>query len=1088
VLGPKFALRKNGKVGLQVPEHSRRKWLKIEGKKSAPSGESGKIFPRKGKTGARCGCQDDLDIPASGKTTYQRSYGVQFPDTYRLDPNSPDPLAAGGYVPYDAKPVRNSFPIPSTPPHPPEILGQQKEESGDIKNAIDNDHSFDFVLSPKATIMNKKKTLCALVLPFLAVVLSLPAARPFPHNEKSGDLPVDPAVEWGTLENGIRYAILPWEDPPDRLSLRLLVEAGSFHETERQKGLAHLIEHMAFNGTENFSAGEMVEYFQRLGMAFGPDTNAHTGWKETVYKLELPEAEGKILERGLTLLRDYADGMLLEREEIEKEKGVVLSELRDRDTPAYQAYVDELKFAAPQARLSERFPIGDADVIRMSKRQDLVDFYRKWYIPDRMVLVGVGDIDPDRLLEKFRQYFGDMQNPDTLPKEPANGTLETGEERFRLYSNSELPRDTVGVYARRSIEPRADTLSRRLTQEKRNIANAILSRRLERLSKKEDVPITGGSGYDYRWMEFIRYTGLSLSTRSADWREALDLGMRELKTMKEHGVTAIELKEAVANRVNALEESAHRAATRKSRDLSNALVQSVRNNRVFIAPDDLRDLLVPKLEAVSPQSAAEVFRKAWNTSDRLVYVSGNFAREVEDSYSTAKALPAREPDAGISAEFAYTEFGETGKVVKDHYHKDLSIRQLTFANGVRLNLKQTDFEANTVRVGVSFGHGGIDVPPDQPGLRMLAQQTFLAGGLGEHTEDQLKQLLAGKTVSSSFSVAGDFFQLNGTTSGEDLRLQLQVLAAYLTDPAFREEGRRVFLRQLDALYTRLEHNPMGVLQDKAARYLAGGDYRFGFPERSELEARTMNEVREWMANALRKGYLEIAVVGDFSNEKAVIEMVQSTFGAIPERNNTYERMASVRDVTFPAQREKRVYSYASKSNRAVTTVNWGTTGQTDIEKVRRLSLLARVFSDRMRVQIREAIGEAYSPYAFNNSSEVYPDYGYLRALVPVDPAQTNRIEKILFQIADDLVEKGLSEDELVRAVEPVKNQIEEYRRTNAYWLNSVLLRAQAQPQRLAWARSFAAFWDSVKVQDLEKLADEYLVPDNAIPVQVVPRS
>lgn len=936
--------------------------------------------------------------------------------------------------------------------------------------------------------MNKQKTLFALILLFPLILSTAPAARPFPHEAEGSDLPADPAVEWGTLSNGIRYAILPWDEPPGRLSLRLLVEAGSFHETDRQKGLAHLIEHMAFNGTENFSAGEMVEYFQRLGMAFGPDTNAHTGWKETVYKLELPEAEGEVLEQGLTLLRDYADGMLLEEEEIEKEKGVVLSELRDRDTPSYRAYVDELEFAAPASRFAERLPIGDADVIRMCTRQDLVDYYEKWYIPNRMVLIGVGDIDPDALLERFRQYFGDMENPDKLPEEPENGALATGEERFRLYSNAELPRDSVGVYARRAIEPRPDTLANRVAQMERGVANAALSRRLERLSKKENAPITGGSGYDYRWMEFIRYTGLSLSTRTEDWRGALDLGMRELKTAREYGFTEAEIKEAVANRINALEEAARRAETRKSRDLSSALVRSVRDNRVFLSPAARRDRLVPALEEFTPDSVATAFREAWDTEDRLVYVSGNFAREVDESFAKARELPAREPEEATAAEFAYTAFGDPSDVVKTNYHEDLEIRQVKFGNGVKLNLKQTDFEANTIRVGVSFGHGGVDVPEEKPGLRLLAQQTFLAGGLGEHTEDALKQLLAGKTLSRGFSVEGDFFQLSGTTSEEDLLRQLQVLAAYVTDPAFREEGRRVFLRQLDALYTQLQRDPMGILQDKAAHYLAGGDPRFGFPEREELEARTMEEVRAWMTEALARGYLEIAVVGDFADPDAVIELVRSTFGALPERKAEYERRPGLREVAFPSGAERKTYSYVTTGNRAVTTVNWGTTGQTDIGKVRRLSLLARVFSDRMRVQIREAIGEAYSPYAYNNSSEVYPEYGYIRALVGVDPEQTDQIEEILFDIAEDLVANGISEDELVRAVEPVKNRIEEYRRSNGYWLNSVLQRAQAQPARLEWARSFADFWDTVEPAELEALAERYLLPDNAVPVRVVPRS
>lgn len=942
-------------------------------------------------------------------------------------------------------------------------------------------------------MMNKKKTrslphLCILLVGMAALWPHLAGAqlRPFAH--EASDLPPDASVEFGVMDNGIRYAIMPWSEPPGRLSVRLLVEAGSYHETERQKGLAHLIEHMAFNGTRHFSAGEMVEYFQRLGMAFGPDTNAHTGFKETVYKLELPEAGGEVLEQGLLLLRDYADGMLLETEEIEKEKGVVLSELRDRDTPGYRAFVDEMEFSLPQARISGRMPIGDADVIRMATRQDLVDFYEKWYTPDRMVLVGVGDLEPEELLGKFREYFGDMEAVEASVPDPDPGALEPVDRRARLYSNAELGADEAGIYCRRRIEPVVDTLADRLERERMQLANAMMSRRFERLSKEAGVPLTGGQAYDYRWMQFARFTGLSLDTRSETWREALKLGTRELKKARQYGFSEAEFAEARANRLNALEESARRASTRKSRNLSSALVRSIRGDKVFMDPQTQRDLMVPELEALSVEDAESSFVEAWEPEERLIYIKGNFARPVEAAFAEAQAVEVEPPDLAAVAEFGYTDFGEPADIVREETAEDLGIRQLVLSNGVRLNLKQTDFEANTIRIGISFGHGNLLEPPQQPGLSFFADNTFLAGGLGKHSADELKQLTAGRTVSTGFGVEGDYFRMTGTTNEEDLLLQLQILAAYLSDPGYRPEARRVLLRQLDGLYTRLQSDPMMVLQDRVEKALSGGDPRFGFPERADLEARTLDELAAWMDPALREGYLEVAVVGDFGSEEAVVEAVSRTLGALPRRSGRYVVREGARDVTIPQTLESREFRYTTQSNRALTTVNWPTTGQVDIKEVRRLSLLASVVSDRMRVRIREEIGEAYSPYAYNRSSEVYPEFGYLRALVGVDPEMSGTIEDILMDIAADLRENGVGEDELVRAVEPVKNRIEEYRRTNGYWLNSVLQRAQSQPERLEWARSFADFWDTVTVEELDRLAERYLLEEAAIPVRVLPRS
>ena len=201
------------------------------------------------------------------------------------------------------------------------------------------------------------------------------ATFPGPFSHEVTDLPPDPNAVWGQLDNGMKYAILPHDEPPGRISLRLLVDAGSLNESEAQRGLAHFLEHMAFNGTTHFAPDEMVEYFQRIGMAFGADTNAHTGFDETVYKIELPENSATYLKEGLKVLRDYADGMLLLDEEIEKERGVILAEKRSRDSVGFRTFEAYWDFIFPQSIISKRLPIGLEDVISTAPRAEFLDFF-----------------------------------------------------------------------------------------------------------------------------------------------------------------------------------------------------------------------------------------------------------------------------------------------------------------------------------------------------------------------------------------------------------------------------------------------------------------------------------------------------------------------------------------------------------------------------------------------------------------------------------------------------------------------------------------------------------------------------------------
>lgn len=934
--------------------------------------------------------------------------------------------------------------------------------------------------------MNKHKSLLRRIIPFVIAVMAAAqlSARPWPHS--GSDLPVDPIVEWGRMDNGIRYVIMPWAEPPGRASLRILIEAGSIHESERQKGLAHVIEHMAFNGTRNYSAGEMVEYFQRLGMDFGADTNAHTWWRETVYKLELPDTDESLLRDGLQLLRDYADGILFLEDEIEKEKGVVLSEYRDRNSAGFIAYRDGLKFALPDSRISERITIGDEDVIRMASRKDLVDFYNKWYTPERMVLIAVGDFDPDMIEALLAEYFADMRRSGEPAPEPDYGKINPEETKSRLFSHHELPMGGLEIYTRRQIEPRTDTLDTRMDEIAIGLGNAIVSRRFEKLSKAEDAPFSRGSGYGYRWLDFVQYQGVSMSFEPLDWDKALDVATTELNRAIRYGFTQAELDEARANLINGLEEAAARAATRKSRDLSSALVRSVRDNEVFTDPVMRRDLLVPRIDEMTLEQVNAAFKDLWESQERMVNIEGNFDRLVSDKFLELAAKDVEPPVEEAVMPWAYTRFGTTGKVVEKNYVDDLGIHQYRLSNNVRLNIKKTDYEANKIHVKASFGTGTLSVPADKPGLALYAGATFIAGGLGEHSNDEINALMAGKTVGAGFSVEDNEFSIGGVTNKDDLLLQLQLMAANLVDPGYRPEAGRLFSRQLDGLYSQLAHDPNAVMQNEVARFLAGGDQRFGFPERDQLEQRNSSEVKKWLQDTLSGGYLELSVVGDFPDEEKVLADVLETFGAMPKRNPERPRMEEARVVNFPMEPKSKVFTYESDIPRAMAVVSWPTTDQSDIFETRRLSVLGSVFSDRLRVQVREEIGEAYSPYAYNNSSDTYTDYGVFQAIVGVEPGKAGMIQDILVRIGSDLAGSGIDKDELVRAIEPIKNQIEEYRRTNGYWLNSVLSRSQYEPVRLDWARSFEGFWETITPRQISDLARLYLKPDNGVKVQVQP--
>lgn len=921
----------------------------------------------------------------------------------------------------------------------------------------------------------------------LLVPLTLSAAS-WPHD--GSDLAPDPAATFGTLDNGLRYVVLPHDEPPGRLSLRLFVGAGSLQESERQRGLAHFLEHMAFNGTRGFSPGEMVEYFQRLGMAFGPDNNAHTWWRETVYKLELPDTDDAILKDSFSLLRDYADGMLLLEEEIESERGVILAEKRTRESPERMSWEHAINFLMPEARIPERVVIGTEEVIKNATREDFVDYYTSWYTPDRMVLIAVGDITEEHFLDFAQEAFASMEA--TEPKaDPDMGKLTPRGLVADFYGNPELAVTSVNLDIAQELETTTDTFESRVDELHRDLASAILNRRLEKLSKKEGATFQDASAYHYDWLDFVRLAGISLETRPELWGAALLTLEQEYRRALTHGFTATELMEAVANRRNAMQTAVEQAPTRKSRELSDIIVRSVGDGFVYRHPIQDWEVMAPVLEAVTLEDVNAAFRQTWGGEDRFLHVSGAFEMKAPQEtivavYQASEAVPVAPPVEEEVAAFAYTDFGQPGEVTSDQLVEDLAIRQVTFANNCAVHVKRTDFEAGKVRVAVRFGGGLLDLPAGaNRSLALMAGATLVPGGLEAHSADELQAIFAGRDVGGSFAVEEDGFVLSGITTAEDLTDQLRLMAAYLVAPAFREEAFRLGREQLSELYRRLATTPQGTFANEVDHFLKGNDPRGGYPPLQDVLALGPEEIRAWMAPILAKSFLDVAIVGDVDPD-AAIAAVQATFGALPERAAEKPTYAEARQIVFPRTVEAMDFPYQSEIPRALAVTIWPTEDTYDIHRTRRLSVMASILDDRMREKVREELGEAYSPYAYNMSSDTWEDFGMTMGVVIANPAQADMITQIVRDLGEEIASGGISDDEFERALKPMLTSIEEWRRNNVYWLNNVLVASREYPQRLEWARSMEDDIKSIQREEVEALARKYLPGEHAVRVTVTP--
>jgi zinc protease len=564
--------------------------------------------------------------------------------------------------------------------------------------------------------------------------LALPAAKASPFPQEGSDLKPEPAARFGALANGLRYVVLPNHEPKGRVSMRLLVLAGSLEEKDDQRGLAHFLEHMAFNGSTHYAPGTLDEFFQRMGMSSGGDTNATTSFDHTLYLRELPHADDATLAEGLRMFGDFAGGLLLRDDEINKERGIIMSEKRVRDSVAYRMLVARLDATLGTTLVPKRLPIGLPEIITSSTRDRFVDFWNTWYRPEKMVVVVVGDFPDAAVVEKMVTvaFAGVTARAPARPDPPMGELTKFDGVRAVFHAEPESPETVVSITSIMPYPREQDNAALRLRRLPRWLAIAMLNRRLFLLAEKENAPFVAAHAYVYEQYHFIREAGVIISCKPEQWADALAVGEQELRRALDHGFTAAELKEAAANFSNDREQAVKSASTRYSSGLAEEIAQNLLDEEVFTSAADDLALYKPALDKLTPAGCLEALRSAFAADGRFVLVSGN-AKIAGDApgviataYNASRAVTVTAPDTSKESDWSYTDFGTPGKIAKREHIADLDVELVTFANGVRLNLKKTDFQAGSIGVSARIGNGTITQPASQRGLAVLAGYTFVA--------------------------------------------------------------------------------------------------------------------------------------------------------------------------------------------------------------------------------------------------------------------------------------------------------------------------------------------------------------------------
>ena len=910
-----------------------------------------------------------------------------------------------------------------------------------------------------------------LALPGLGAAAQAKAPAPGAWAHAASDVAPDPSIRFGTLPNGMRYALARQAQPPGQAAIRFWFDAGSLMEGDDQQGLAHFLEHMAFNGSRAIPEGEMIKRLERLGLAFGADTNASTGFTQTIYKLDLPKTDDETIDTSLLVMRETASELLLEQGAVDRERGVVLSEERARDTPAFRTYRERLAFILKGQRPPERLPIGKVDVLKTAPAERLRAFYEAYYRPERAVLVAVGDFDPDVMETRIRQRFADWSAVGAAGAEPDLGKVAKRGTEARL---------TVEPGAAASLQlawvsphdARPDTLARRREDLARALGFSVLNRRLAALARSPDAPFLGAGAFRTDESKAADVTMLSVTLSGERWREGLEAAEQESRRALEHGVRQDELAREIEEFRASLKAAAAGAATRRPSAIAADILAALDDDEVVTNPVQDLAFFEENVAAMTPEVVGRALREVFRGEGPLVFATtpkpiAGGETTVLAALASSRKVEVSAPSAPRTVEWPYADFGPPGQIAGQQEVADLDAVVVRFANNVRLVVKPTRLRDDEVLVRVNVGQGLKGLPAGVQGPSWAAA-AFVEGGLGKINADDLERVLAARVYGARFGVSDDALTLTGSTRTDHLDTQLQVLAAYVSDPGWRAEAFERVRKAGETAHDQFEATDFGVLSRDLAGLLHAGDRRWTFPTREEIRKAAPGDLRATLASDLASGPIEVVIVGDTTVEKAT-DLVARTFGALPARAPGVQ--GALGQVGFPAPGAEPVrLTHKGRKDQSIGYIAWRTSDfYASPQQARDNAVLGEVLELRLIDELREAQGATYSPSVAYSHSTVWSGWGYIAASVEVPPERLAAFFSDASRIVEDLKAKPVSDDELARARLPRIERIEKARKTNEYWL-SELSGASVDPRRLDAIRAAIPGTERVSAADVQAAA------------------
>ncbi len=853
--------------------------------------------------------------------------------------------------------------------------------------------------------------------------------------DDSPALALDSAVRTGKLDNGLTYFVRKHPVPEKRAMLWLAVNAGSVLEDDDQRGLAHFVEHMAFNGTERFEKNTIIDFFEKSGMDFGADVNAYTSFDETVYMLQVPTDDAKLLSTGLDVLEDWAGAVSFDPEEVDKERGVVIEEWRLGRGANQRVFDKQWPVFLAGSKYAERKPIGEKEILETAPVERLQAFYKDWYRPNNMAVIVVGDIDPAAMHAEIKERFGDLKNPaEERPRVDVPVPL-LDETRVDVQTDDEMSMTQVSVAIKGPRVAYATENDYRKTLVER-LFHSMMRARLDEIRREPDAPFAFSFSFTSEMGRAVDVFRIFAGAKPGQADAALQTLLVEVERVRRHGFVDTELERVKADHLRDLERAVAEADTVKGRVYARGLVSHFLSGNTMVSRVDQQTLAKKYLPSITLTEINTLAETWTNRKDRVLSAAGASRDKMpseKDLLAVAEGIAGMsvEPweDAGAGGSLMATA-PDAGSITKRERIEELDLTVWTLSNGARVIVKPTDFKNDEI-LFEAFSPGGHSLAND----KMFASAQFSdaivrQSGVGDHDAVSLSKLLTGKVASVRPWINELEEGMRGSASPQDLETLMQLTHLYFRAPRKDANAFEAWKGQMNAFFKNRDLNPQASFFDEMSKARASNHLRRQPPSVAKIEAVSLDDAYQFYTERFADaGDFTFMFVGNVDEPK--LEKLASTYLASLPSSGRKEKW---RDVGVKAPRGvKRVRMDKGQDPKSFVMLEFHGKAKWSAESEDNVEMLSEALNIRLREILREDMSGVYGVFSRGRiSRRPKAEYRYMVGF-GCSPDNAEKLTEAVFDLVDKVKKEGIDDETVAKLKEQRRRGLETDQKENRFW-------------------------------------------------------